>query len=151
MSDISQYPEKLREIMEIFTEVSEAERVEILLDYSDRFREVPNTLAVRPFPEENRVQRCESEAFVFIEPLAEDNTLKFYFAVENPQGVSAKALGAILQEILSGGAVQDVLSISEDIVIKMFGKRISMGKGEGLMGMISLLKYYAKQALKEQN
>ena len=151
MSDISEYPEKLREIMEIFAEVSEAERIEILLDYSDRFREVPNSLAVRPFPEENRVQRCESEAYVFIEPLAEGDMLKFHFAVENPQGVSAKALGAILQESLSGEAVEDILSISEDIVIKMFGKRISMGKGEGLMGMISLLKYYAKQALKEKN
>jgi cysteine desulfuration protein SufE len=151
MSDISQYPEKLREIMEIFEEVSEAERIEILLDYSDRFSEVPKTIAVRPFPEENRVQRCESEAYVFTEPLTEDNTLKFHFAVENPQGVSAKALGAILQESLSGGPIKDILNISEDIVIKMFGKRISMGKGEGLMGMISLLKYYAKQALNEQN
>ncbi len=151
MSDLSQYPEKLREIMEIFDEVSESERIEVLLDYSDRFVEVPEALAVRPFPEENRVQRCESEAYVFTEPLSEGNALKFHFAVENPQGVSARALGAILQESLSGGSVADILSVPEDIVIKMFGKRISMGKGEGLMGMVSLLKYYAKQAIKEQN
>lgn len=151
MSDLSKYPEKLREILEIFDEVSESERIEVLLDYSDRFVEVPKSLAVRPFAEENRVQRCESEAYVFTEPLAEGNTLKFHFAVENPQGVSAKALGAILQESLSGGSVEDILSVPEDIVIKMFGKRISMGKGEGLMGMVSLLKYYAKRAINEQN
>lgn len=151
MSDTNDYPEKLRDIIEIFEEVTQPERIEMLLDYSDRFVEVPNQVAVRPFAEENRVQRCESRAYVFTEPLGADNTLKFYFAVENPQGVSAKALGAILQESLSGGTVQDILHIPEDIVIKMFGKSISMGKGEGLMGMISLLKYYAKQEINKQN
>jgi hypothetical protein len=31
-----------------------------------------------------------------------DDTLKLYFAVENPSGVSAKALAAILDKTLSG-------------------------------------------------
>ncbi len=151
MADLSEYPEKLREIVEIFDEVDEQERIEVLLDYSDRFREVPTSIAVRPFDEEHRVQRCESEAYVFTEPVDDEGNIKFHFAVENPQGVSARALGSILQDSLSGGPVEDILNIPHDLVTRIFGKRISMGKGEGLMGMVSLLKYYAQQQAKNQN
>lgn len=151
MAELKDYPEKLRDIVEVFDEVSPHERAEILLDYSDRFVEVPPAVAVRPFPEENRVQRCESEAYVFAEPIDEAGTFNFHFAVENPQGVSARALGAILQESLSGGTIEDVLNIPDDIVTRLFGKRISMGKGEGLLGMVALLKFFAQRAVENQN
>lgn len=144
MPDLNDYPTKLREIIEVFEWINATERAEILLDYSDRFQDVPPEVATRPFPEENRVQRCESEAYVFVQPV-EDDSLNFHFAVENPQGVSARALAAILQESLSGGPVEDVLNIPHDIVQRVFGQRISMGKGEGLLGMVSLLKYYARR------
>ena len=42
---------------------------------------------------------CESEAYVWAVPNA-DGTLELHFAVENPSGVSAKALAAILQKPL---------------------------------------------------
>lgn len=145
MADLSDYPEALRDILETFAEVEEYERHEILLDYSDRFQEVPPPIAERPFPEINRVQRCESEAYVFVEK-TEDNRINFYFAVENPQGVSARALGAILHESLSGSTAEQIERIPNDIVIRLFGPRISMGKGEGLLGMVSLLKYFVKQS-----
>ncbi len=144
MADLSEYPEALREILEIVEEVSLSERNEMLIDYSDRFNEVPEHIAKRPFPEENRVQRCESEAYVFVEP-TEDNRLNLYFAVENPQGVSARALSAILQESLSGESVEDILSVPTDIVTRLFGRNISMGKGEGLLGIVSLVKYFSQK------
>ena len=151
MAELKEYPEKLREIVEMFEWVNESERIEILLDYSNRFVDVPPEIATRPFPEENRVQRCESKAYVFTEPLQDDGTLKFHFAVENPQGVSARALGAILQEALSDRPVEEILNIPQDIVSRVFGDRISMGKGEGLLGMVSLLKCYVQQATTANN
>ncbi|NDJ86516.1 MAG: hypothetical protein GYB66_11560 [Chloroflexi bacterium] len=149
MAELNDYPEPLREIMGIFAEVPESERLEMLVDYSSRFREVPNHIATRPFPEEQRVQRCESEAYVFVEPTTEGQ-MNFYFAVENPQGVSARALGAILQESLSGADVDTIEAIPTDIVTRLFGPRISMGKGEGLLGMVALLKYFARQHKNKQ-
>jgi hypothetical protein len=47
--------------------------------------------------------------------------------------------------------VEQILAIPDDIVTRLFGKRISMGKGEGLLGMVALLKYYARRALNETN
>ena len=144
MSDYSDYPQALHEILEIIDESSQSDRHEILLDYSDRFEEVPATIATRPFPEINRVKQCESEAYVFAES-GEDDGINFYFAVENPQGVSARALSAILQETLQGASLEDIEKLPEIFVYKLFGRGVSMGKGAGLMGIISLLKYFARQ------
>ena len=66
------------------------ERAEMLIDYADRFVEVPPEVATRPFPPVHAAPRCESEAYVWAVDRG-DGTLKFHFAVENPQGLSAKA------------------------------------------------------------
>lgn len=136
---------KLEEMLEIFSGISDrSERAELLIELADQFREVPEHIARRPFPEAHRVQRCESEAYVWAEPLA-DGTLKYHFAVENPQGISAKAMAVILDEALSGAPPEAAEVVPTDICFTFFGKELSMGKGQGLMGMVTLLKGLAKQ------
>ncbi len=99
---MTDYPAALAEVLTDFAFVtSRAERAELLIDWADRFKPVPSWVAVPPYPEERRVPYCESEAFVWACP-REDGTLQFYFAVENPQGLSAMALAAILDATLSG-------------------------------------------------
>jgi len=101
-------------------------------------------VARRPFPEANRTPACESEAYCFVTPNP-DGTVQLYFAVENPQGISAKALAVILDENLSGKTVDEVQRVSEDIVYDIFGRTISMGKGQGLMGMVQLVKFLSSK------
>jgi cysteine desulfuration protein SufE len=144
MPDYNRYPEQLHEILEIFEESPVSDQHEMLLDFSDRFEDVPERIATRPFPEEHRVPACESEAFVFTEP-GENGNVNFYFAVENPQGVSAKALAAILQEALQGADLDSIERVPEDFIYELFGRSVAMGKGAGLMGMISLLKHFARK------
>ena len=115
------------------------ERIQLLIDYADRFKEVPENIANRPFPESYRVPFCESEAYLWLEQQP-NHTLKLHFAVENPQGISAKALAAILDQTLSGLTAEQVTEISPDLVFKLFGRNISMGKGQGLMAMVSTVK-----------
>ena len=141
------YPKKLNEILADFAFVTKrSERAEMLIDYADRFESVPERIAASPYDEAHRVPFCESEAFVWSEPLP-DGTLKFYFAVENPQGLSAKAMAAILDDALSGAPVEQIIQVSSDIVLEIFGKDISMGKGQGLMGMVSMVQMAAKRHL----
>ncbi len=141
------YPEKLKDILADFAFVSSrAERAELLIDWADRFQPVPDHIATPPYPEEHRVPYCESEAFVWSEPQP-DGTLKFYFAVENPQGLSAMALAAILDEALSGAPPEQVAAVEPDLVLKLFGSDISMGKGQGLMGMVAAVQSAARQHL----
>ncbi len=144
MTDI---PEKLKETLEDFAFVTtRSERAELLIDMADHFQKVPERIATAPYPEDHRVPFCESEAYVWSEP-QRDNTLKFYFAVENPQGMSAMALATILDQTMSGAPLEQVAQISPDIVLDIFGKEISMGKGQGLMGMVSMVKSLAKQRM----
>lgn len=137
---------KLQNFLDELSEITDRdERMEFLIELAERFREVPEEIATRPFPESSLVPGCQSEAYVFAEGNP-DGTLKYYFAVENPQGISAKAMAVVLDETLSGAPLQEVLAAPSDIVYEIFGRNIAMGKGQGLMGMVFLVQALAKQA-----
>jgi sulfur transfer protein SufE len=125
------------------------ERMMYLIDISDHFEEVPSSIAKRPYPETHRVKECESEAYVFPEP-REDGTLTFHFAVENPQGVSAKAFSMILKSAVDGQPFEVINAIPETIVTDIFGSGLSMGKGLGLQGILRMVKYYAAEHAKQR-
>jgi cysteine desulfuration protein SufE len=78
-----------------------------------------------------KVPACESEAYVFTVP-REDGTLDFHYAVENPQGISAMATAVILKDSCSGAPLDQVAHVSTDIVYRIFGNELSMGKSMGL-------------------
>ena len=144
---MSALPQKLNEILADFDFVTtRSERAELLIDLANRFQKVPERIATPPYPEDHRVPFCESEAYVWVEDQP-DNTLKFHFAVENPQGLSAMALAVILAEAVSGAPLEQVANLSPDIVLRVFGHDISMGKGQGLMGMVSMVQAMARKRL----
>lgn len=124
-----------------------ADRTSMLLSYADQFKEVPPSVATRPFARSHQVPQCESDAYVWAQKMP-DGTLKLYFAVENPSGISAKALAAILDRTLSGLPAADIATITPDIVEKIFRQNISMGKGMGLMSMVDAVRALAKAAAK---
>ncbi len=143
-------PPKLAELLEDLKLVEDRnDRLLTLIDFADRFQDVPAHIAERPFSEANHVHRCESDAYVFSESVG-DNGVKFHFAVENPQGISAKAMAVILDETVSGEDPDTIASVPTDVVYQIFGKELSMGKGQGLMGMIELAKILAKKAKVEK-
>ncbi len=123
-----------------------SDRIRLLIDKAERFRPVPERIATRPYPRERLVPACESEAYVWSEPQP-DGTLKFHFAVENPQGVSAKALAVILDETLSGAPPEQVAAVTGDLIYEIFGHELSMGKSMGLMGLVTMVAAEARRAL----
>ncbi len=140
-------PEKLVQLLDLLTHIEErSERIDFLIQVADRCREVPAQIAVRPFPEANKVPACESQAYVWAEPRL-DGTLKFHFAVLNPHGISAKAMAVILDETLSGEPAAAVARVQGDVVYQIFGNELSMGKSMGLMAMVAMVRNSAEQAL----
>ncbi|HEX9944194.1 MAG TPA: SufE family protein [Thermoanaerobaculia bacterium] len=138
-------PEKLTQTLEMLAMVPDRnERIQLLIDIAGRFEEVPPRIARRPFAPEHQVPACESEAYIFGEERP-DGTLDFHFAVENPQGISAKAMAVILDETLSGAPPEQVAEVPQDIVYKVFGKELSMGKSMGLMSMVGMVSGLAKK------
>lgn len=121
-----------------------ADRIEALISIADRFREVPPEVARRPFPEEARVPACESEAYVWSRERP-DGTMELHFAVDNPQGISAKALAALLAQTLSGLPPEEVARVSPDVVYRIFGRELSMGKSMGLTALVDMVRRHAER------
>jgi cysteine desulfuration protein SufE len=144
------YPPKLQAVLDTFDLFSDAaDRTNLLLSYADQFREVPEAVATRPFGQQHLVPHCESEAYVWARR-EDDGTLKLFFAVENPSGVSAKALAAILDRSLSGLPAAEVATVTPEIVERIFRQNISMGKGLGLMSMVQAVRSLARAAASQQ-
>ena len=137
--------EKLQQLVDMFQMFDQSDRTDLLLSYADQFKDVPPSVATRPFPQSHQIPQCESDAYVWAlkQP---DGTLQLYFAVENPSGVSAKALATILDKSLSGLPAADIATVNTDIVEQIFRQNISMGKGMGLMSMVQAVSALAKAA-----
>ena len=118
-------PQKLEELLRDVEPLDRSARTELLVEWADQFVEVDPKVASRPFPERNRAPRCESEAYVFATDQP-DGTLKFHFAVENPQGLSAKAWAAILDYAVSGATLQQVAAIDPEVVFRIFGREFCL-------------------------
>ena len=142
------YPERLQAVIDMFGMFEPADRTNMLLSYSDQFREVPPEVAARPFDRSHQVPQCESDAYAWAMKQP-DGTLKLYFAVENPAGVSARALAAILDKTLSGLRPDEIGRVDSAIVEKLFRQNISMGKGMGLMSMVEAVRSLAKAAARQ--
>lgn len=144
-------PASLQDMLDLMAGITDpTERASVLISFADQFREVPPEVATRPFPRSHQVPQCESDAYAWAlrQP---DGTLKLYFAVENPSGISARALAVILDKSLSGRPPAEVARVSPDIVERIFRQNISMGKGMGLMSMVLAVQALARQALADDS
>jgi len=139
------YPPKLQSVIDMFAMFDPHDRTNMLLSYSDQFREVPPEVASRPFDQSHQIPQCESDAYAWAMKQP-DGTLKLHFAVENPSGVSARALAAILDKTLSGLPPEEIGQVDSSIVEKLFRQNISMGKGMGLMSMVEAVRSLARAA-----
>jgi cysteine desulfuration protein SufE len=146
---MADYPPKLAEVLEDFSFLTDRnERSEYLIEIADRFKEakVTSDIATKPYEESHRVPACESEAFVWALDNP-DGTLTYRFDVLNPQGLSAMAMSVILNDACSGAPPEQVAMVATDIVFKIFGREISMGKGQGLMGIVAMVQHEAQKRL----
>jgi cysteine desulfuration protein SufE len=139
--EIVPIPAKLQEYLDdlaIFTD--RQDHIEYLIALSDDYKHPDASSFVRS--EDKKVPGCESE--VFIEAISNDSSIEYRFAVDNPQGISAMAMAAILQSSLTGAAKDEIAAVDEDIIFKIFGNELSMGKNLGLTNMVRIVKHLAQ-------
>lgn len=120
-----------------------ADRIDALVAIGQRYDKA--SAADVPRTAERRVPGCESEVYIDAQPQGQG--LKYRFAVDNPQGISAMALAELLDEGLSGEPLQTVIQVPDDLVYEVFGRELSMGKSLGLTGMLRMVKQEAAKAL----
>ncbi len=140
------YPEPLQDLIDTFATFDDpSERAQVLISFADAFKPVPPDVATRPFGQDHLVPACESEAYVWA-VLRPDGRMDLHFAVENPSGISAKALATMLTKTLSGLTPAEIATVSPEIVERLFRQNISMGKGMGLMSMVGAVRTLALRA-----
>lgn len=137
-------PPALQERIDLFATLERTDRVDALISIAERYKPAPPSVAPKPYDESHRVPACESEAFVWAVDRP-DGTLDYYFVVENPQGVSAKAMAVILGETVSGAPLDEVANLSDDVVYGFFGNELSMGKTMGLTSMVGMVRGEARK------
>ena len=149
-STVTDIPSKLAGFLSLLDSIdSRHERIELLIDTADRYREVPPDIARRPFDSSHLVPNCESEAYFWPVDRA-DGTLDLHFAVENPQGISARAMAVVLSETLSGAPLEALTRVDNDLAYGVFGRELSMGKSMGLNGMIAMVRLAAQRRLAQR-
>ncbi len=142
-------PERLTELLDTLRLIDDrSARIELLIGIADRYRGVPERIARRPYPRERLVPNCESEAYFFAEPLAGDDRFRIHFAIENPQGISARAMAVILDESCSAQPLEKLAALSTELPLEIFGNELSMGKSMGLAGMVGMVRAVARQRLR---
>lgn len=143
-------PSKISKLLDLLRSVeARADRIDLLIGIADRFSEVPATVAQRPFDSCHLIPHCESEAYFW--PVEEpDGSLKLLFAVENPQGISARAMAVILDESLSGEPLEEVARVEDDLPYEIFGRELSMGKTMGLTSMVAMVRLAAQKRLRDR-
>jgi cysteine desulfuration protein SufE len=139
-------PERLERLISQLELLERNDRMQMLIDIAKSYPHVPERIAQRPYPTEHQVPGCESEAYVWAERQA-DATLKYYFAVENPQGISAMALAAVLGKTLSGLQPEQIVDVPADVIYRIFGRELSMGKSLGLMGIVNMVIAAARRGV----
>ena len=145
MKAVPKIPQPLHELLTLFEATEDRDlRADLLIETAERFRGVPPEIARRPYPQERLVPACQSEVYLWAYPTAGTVGVQLHFAVENPQGVSARAMAVILTEAFASAAIDEILSIDSTIVQRLFGRGIGMGKGEGLASMLHCAQTLAR-------
>ncbi len=136
------YPQAIQEIVDLLRALDDrTERIQVLVSLAERFRDVSPETAIRPFEESRRVPGCESDAFVWVKAVGDNMFVEF--AVENPQGVSAKALATVLKLGLDGQPIEAADQLDDELVFTLFGSGLSMGKNLGLTNMVRAVRHQA--------
>jgi sulfur transfer protein SufE len=135
--------EKLDELLDIMSDMPLYEKQMLLLDYSDRFVRAP---AKYSRDKTRQVSHCESGVFVWVD---KKESVGVYFDVLNPNGVSARALCAVLQECFDGNW-QHILTVDdEEFVSALFGDNVAMGRKQGLISVIRMLQSDLNQLVEQ--
>lgn len=107
-------PRALAEIVEDFQSVTEQERLEMLLDFSEELPELPARLAEHPDLLEQVVE-CQTPLFlnIEVEPAGEHKVSLFFSAP--PQAPTTRGFASVLHQGLDGLPAAAVLTVPDDM------------------------------------
>ena len=149
MSDIMEtLPPRLSQIVEDFSWAEGREKLELLLEYSEKMSPLPDWLDKNTNMEQ--IHECMTPVFVHAE--SDSNGMHYYFDVP-PESPTIRGYAAILGEGLDGVSPEDVLKVSATFYMEMgLHKVLTTQRLNGIGAILAHIKRLATQELaKNQN
>ena len=124
-------------VVEDFQLVPDAERLQLLLEYSERLPELPAEYQDHPELLE-RVDECQSPVFIAVAGTKERVQLVFSAPREAP---TTRGFASVLYEALNGLASEQILELGDEFASDLKLERlISPLRMRGIRGMIARIK-----------
>lgn len=138
----SELPDTLAEIRDGFLETPEADRLLLLLEYSDELPEVSEEVANHPEMCE-RVAECQSPVYIYVEV---DDGIVTMHATAPPEAPTTRGFASILVQGISGLTADEVLAIPDDYPQSIgLTKAVSPLRIGGMTGMLMRAKNQVRQ------
>ncbi len=131
-------PTKLAEIRDEFLELPEADRLQLLLEFSYELPPVPTEYADRPELQE-RVVECQSPVFIIVDVDADDHVAMY--ATAPAEAPTTRGFASILAQGIHGLSADEVLSIPDDFPQTIgLTRAVSPLRISGMTGMLMRTK-----------
>lgn len=138
----SEVPDTLAEIRDGFLETPEADRLLLLLEYSDELPEVSEEVANHPEMCE-RVAECQSPVYIYVE--VNDGIVTMH-ATAPPEAPTTRGFASILVQGITGLTADEVLAIPDDYPQSIgLTKAVSPLRIGGMTGMLMRAKKQVTQ------
>lgn len=138
----SELPDTLAEIRDGFLETPEADRLLLLLEYSDELPEVSEEVANHPEMCE-RVAECQSPVYIYVE--VNDGVVTMH-ATAPPEAPTTRGFASILVQGITGLTADEVLAIPDDYPQSIgLTRAVSPLRIGGMTGMLMCAKKQVRQ------
>jgi cysteine desulfuration protein SufE len=141
---VESIPPRLQEIIEEFSWCEGREKLELLLEFSEKMPALPEWLHTRR-DEMDQVHECMTPVFVYAE--TDDNGgMRFYFDVP-PESPTVRGYAAILAEGTQGATPEEILGIPKDFYLQMGLHQVL--SNQRLNGIAAILAHMKRLAVKK--
>ncbi|MGB7449876.1 MAG: SufE family protein [Ornithinimicrobium sp.] len=139
-------PPTMAELVEDFTAVSEADRLQLLLELSKELPDLPPRYAERT-AEMERVHECQSPLFLAVEverTSREEPVVRLFFDAP-PEAPTTRGFAGILHESLDGLSAGEVLAVPDDAPYRFgLATAVSPLRMRGMVAMLSRIKRHVR-------
>lgn len=136
--------EQTQLVVDDFALTPERERLQLLLEYSERLPELPERYGSNPELLE-RVEECQSPVFVGVEGTKDSVILVFSAPREAP---TTRGFASLLNQALNGLDAESILQTSDDFPAMLgLDKLISPLRVRGIRGMLFRIKRKVRELI----
>ncbi len=139
-------PPRLQEIIEDFEFCEGREKLELLIEFSERMPPLPDWLQ-DDRQHMDQVQECMTP--VFVQAKTENGKMAFYFDVP-PESPTVRGYAAILAEGLDGLPPEEILGVPADFYLKMgLDTVLTHQRLNGISAILAHIKRLALEAMQQ--